>query len=174
LCPEADGFRVAWRLDDAKFGAGDPVAELPRSMVGAPTVALDGEAVAAVDDAGHLPLSVSDAESDDGEPVRRWSVLRSTVGPIEVSYPARPDHEEPRPATPPLELRREGGGLSGALKWFLVLPVIPESSTFQLRWEQPSGPATERTGRRSAAWVRVLGTTVSSLGTGSRSSGIPI
>ena len=69
---------------------------------------------------------------------------RSTTGPVEVSYLAEPNAEEPRPATPPLELRKAGVGLSGALKCFLVLPPGPEDLTFEVRWTRSGtggGPA---------------------------------
>ncbi|MDQ3165537.1 MAG: hypothetical protein M3Q17_05150 [Actinomycetota bacterium] len=82
------------------------------------------------------------------------------MGLVEVSYLARPILDEPRPATPPLELRREGIGFSGAAKCFLVLPPGPEDLTFELRWEQPSG------GDAAENWM-----TVSSLGEGSGSDG---
>jgi predicted metalloprotease with PDZ domain len=88
-------------------------------------------------------------------------VERSTLGAVEVSYLAQPVTEEPRAATPPLELRAEGVGLSGALKCFLVLPEGPEDLTFELRWTSPEGvdgPAD--------SWVAV-----SSLGEGSRRDG---
>jgi predicted metalloprotease with PDZ domain len=116
--------------------------------------------VAAADNAGPLRL-VSSVEHDvDGEPARRWSVERASVGPVEVSYLARPIVDEPRPATPPLELRREDTGLSGALKCFLVLPPGPEDLTFLLRWEQPAETRTAENGM-----------TVSSLGEGSGRDG---
>lgn len=108
---ESDGLRVVWRLDGVALHAGHPMAQLPLSIAGAPAIVLDGEALAAADDAGPLRL-VSAVQNDaDGESVRRWRVERASVGPVEVSYLARPILDKPRPATPPLELRREGSGL---------------------------------------------------------------
>lgn len=142
---EPGGIRVAWRLDSAAVAVGEVVAQLPLSIAGAPSVELDAEAVAAADAAGPLPL-VSTVEDDpDGEPVRRWRAERDTVGPVDLSYLARPIDAEPLAATPPLELRREGTGLSGALKCLLVLPSGPEDATFELRWEQPSSDSGETT-----------------------------
>jgi predicted metalloprotease with PDZ domain len=125
-------------LDHVALKAGQSLGQLPLSIAGAPTVQLEGETVAATDELGPVPLVTSVAESDDGEHLRCWSVGRSTVGPVEVSYLAEPVDAQPRPATPPLELRREGAGLSGALKCFLVLPPGPEDLTFELRWNIPA------------------------------------
>jgi len=104
------GVRVKWRLDDVGLNAGEPLCQLALPIAGAPTLQLDGE-VSATDEAGTDPLVTS--LDDDGDEVRTWSVGRSTSGPIEVSYLAEPVAAEPRPATPPLELRGEGVGLSG-------------------------------------------------------------
>jgi predicted metalloprotease with PDZ domain len=137
--PEQEVLRVSWRLDGATFEAGDAVARLPLSIAGAPTLRLGDDAVVALDDHGPLGLSAGLVEDDDGDRLRAWSVTRSTVGPVQVSYPAEPDPDEPRAATPPLELRAEGGGLSGALKCFLLLPPGPEDATFELRWTGSDG-----------------------------------
>lgn len=140
LAVDPRGVLVRWRLDDVALDAGEPLAQLPRSIAGAPTVQLEDEAVAATDELGPIPLACRPAEDDDSVQLRRWSVGRSTAGPIEVSYLAEPVAVQPRPATPPLELRGEGAGLSGALKCFLVLPPGPEDLTFELRWNRPAGP----------------------------------
>ena len=119
---EPDGVRVVWRLEGAAFDTGEAVAELPLSIAGAPTIELADDELSAADDAGPLGLVRSVEDDAEGEPAHRWRAERAGVGDVEVSYLARPDAAEPRPATPPLELRREGTGLSGALKCFLVLP----------------------------------------------------
>ena len=156
----ADGLRVEWQLQGVAFDALQPLAQLPLSIAGAPTIELDADAVTATDDAGELPLVSSVEDDADGDPVRRWSVERASVGAVAVSYLARPIVDEQRPATPPLELRREGSGLSGAFKCFLVLPLGPQDSTFELRWAQPAA------GGAAEGWM-----TVSSLGEGSGSDG---
>lgn len=136
LAVEPQGVRVTWRLDGIELRAGQPLGQLALSIAGAPTVQLDG-AVTAMDQRGQVPLDTGLAEDDEGEEVRRWGVARATYGPIEVSYLAEPVTAEPRGATPPLELRREGVGLSGALKCFLVLPPGPDELTFEVRWSRP-------------------------------------
>jgi predicted metalloprotease with PDZ domain len=152
---EPDGVPVGWRLDGVSFEAGEPFAMLPLSIAGAPTLELGDDALAAADDAGGLRLVRSVEDDGDGDPVHLWRIGRASVGPVEVTYLARPDTDEPRPATPPIELRREGAGLSGALKCFLVLPVGREDLPFELRWEE------QEEGDFAAAW-----TFVSSLGEG--------
>ncbi|MGI8522258.1 MAG: hypothetical protein ACR2K3_02965 [Nocardioides sp.] len=119
---------------------GEPLGQLPLSIAGAPTIELPEDALTASDDAGALALALVTSVADDaeGEPVRRWAVGRATTGSVQVSYLARPIADEPRSA-PPLELRREGTGLSGAVKGFLVLPPGPEDLAFELQWVQPAG-----------------------------------
>ncbi len=129
---------VKWQLRDVVLDEGEPLGQLPLSIAGAATLQLDGEALRASADHGAIPLVTSLTENENGEPLRQWSVERPTTGPVELSYLAKPVSEEPRPATPPLELRAEGGGLSGALKCFLVLPPGPEDLTFGLRWDTPA------------------------------------
>jgi len=160
LTVRADGLWVRWRLDAVALHAGQRLAQLPLSIAGAPSIELDGEALAASDDAGPLRLVSSVEHDGDGESVRVWTVQRASAGPVEVSYLARPIVDEPRPGTPPLELRREGSGLSGALKSFLVLPPEPADCAFELRWEQSTGP------RGVENWMAV-----SSLGEGFGSEG---
>lgn len=160
LTAEPGGVRVEWRLEGVVVDAGEALGQLPLSIAGAPTVELAQDALSARDDDGPIRLEISVKDDEEDEPVRRWRVDRATSGPIEVAYLARPVAEEPRPATPPLELRREGTGLSGALKCFLVLPPGPEDAAFELRWQQ-AGPDDFTDGR----------TPVCSLGEGAGESG---
>ena len=155
LAVDPRGVLVRWRLDDVAFRAGELLGQSPLSIAGAPALQIDGEIVAAVDELGPISLVTSLIEGEDGEQ-HCWSVERSTSGSVEVSYLAEPVAQEPRPATPPLELRREDGGLSGALKCFVVLPPGPEDLTFELRWDTPT-----RGDGSSDGWLAV-----SSLGEG--------
>lgn len=155
LRPEPEGLRVEWRLDGAGCAAGAPLAQLPLSIAGAPTIELDADAVVAADASGPLRLGSTVEDDPDGEPVRRWQAERDTVGPVDLSYLARPTAAAPHAATPPLELRREDTGLSGALNCLLLLPPGPEDVTFELRWEQPTPPSGQ--GARSPTFVCSLG-----------------
>ncbi|MGZ6802626.1 MAG: M61 family metallopeptidase [Nocardioidaceae bacterium] len=128
-----------WRLDGIAFDTGEILGQLSTSIADAPAIDLDDGAVTATDDLGPVPLAAGVDEVPGGPPVRHWRTARPTVGPVEVSYLAEPVSEEPRPTTPPLELRREGPGLSGALKCFLVLPPRPDDLTFEVHWKPPSG-----------------------------------
>lgn len=136
LAVEPRGVRVTWRLDGVVVSEGEPLGRLPLSVAGAPTVRLGDTDVTAADELGPVPLAMSVSEDDDGDPVRRWCVERATAGPVELSYLAEPIAEEPSPATPPLELRREGDGLSAAVKCFLILPAAPEDVAFEIRWNR--------------------------------------
>jgi predicted metalloprotease with PDZ domain len=139
LVADPRGLRVTWRLDGVALATGDVLGRLPLSVAGAPTLDLADDALVARDDRGPVPLRAGTAEGEEGEDERRWSVARPTSGPVEVSYVAEPAADEPRAATPPLELRREGGGLSGALKSFVVLPPCPDDLEFGLRWDGSRG-----------------------------------
>lgn len=157
LAVEVRGILVTWRLDDVALDEGDVLAQLPLSIAGAPTLDLDDEAVTATDEGGRLPLVRSLGEDEDGDALHVWRVGRPTSGSVSVSYLAEPVAGEPRAATPPLELRAEGGGLSGALKCFVLLPPGPEDLTFDLRWVAP--PLEGRATSGPGSW-----TAVSSLG----------
>jgi predicted metalloprotease with PDZ domain len=160
LCQVSRGLLVTWQLHDVVLDHGQALGQLPLSVAGAPTIQLDDDGVSASDDRGAIPLATSTTENKDGEAIRQWSLQRSTTGPVEVSYLAEPVSETPRPATPPLELRGEGGGLSGALKCFLLLPPGPEDLTFTLRWRARTGPGS------GGSWMAVC-----SLGEGDGSDG---
>ena len=147
---------VTCRWGGVALGPHETLAQIPDRIAGAPTIEVGRDEVTAFDDRGPLSLLVGASEDADGEPTRRWKVQRETSGTVEYSYVARPVAEEPRAAAPPLELRAEGSGLSGALKCFVLLPPGPESLTFDLRWVPPS-ELNSSTGR----WVGV-----SSLGDG--------
>ncbi len=140
LTPDPRGLWVTWRLTDVRLAAGEPLGELALSVAGAPTLPVDDLVVTARDDEGAVPPHRSRVERDD-DPWCVWSAGRTTSGPVEVSYLAEPVAEEPRAATPPLELRREGGGLSGALKTFVVLPPGPDDLGFELRWDSSGADA---------------------------------
>jgi predicted metalloprotease with PDZ domain len=135
---EPDGLRVGWRLTGVGVGAGEVLARLPLSIAGAPTIELSGAEFSAREEQGSLLLVATDRADEEAVLVRSWTAQRASVGAITVDYLARPHEAEPLAATPPLELRRDGGGLSGALKCFLVLPPGPEDLTFELGWEHPS------------------------------------
>ena len=154
LAVDPRGVLVRWRLDDVAFRAGELLGQSPLSIAGAPALQIDGEIVAAVDELGPISLVTSLIEGEDGEQ-HCWSVERSTSGSVEVSYLAEPVAQEPRPATPPLELRREDGGLSGALKCFVVLPPGPEDLTLSCVGTHRRGATVPPTvGWLFPAWVR--------------------
>lgn len=139
LAVDPPGLMVTWLLDGVALRAGDTLGQLPLSIAGAPTVEIPGDAVTATDTRGPVPLDVSVTESEDGSRLCCWRVGRATSGAVEVTYRAEPAAADPLPATPPLELRAEGVGLSGALKCFLIVPPGPEDLTFEVRWSGLGG-----------------------------------
>jgi predicted metalloprotease with PDZ domain len=139
LAHDPRGLMVGWRLDGVGFDAGEVLVQLSTSIAGAPTIDLADDAVAATDDLGPIPLTAAVDDVVDDTPVRRWRTTRRTTGAVEVSHLAEPVAAGQRPATPPLELRREGLGLSGALKCFVLLPPGPEDITFEVHVESPPG-----------------------------------
>jgi predicted metalloprotease with PDZ domain len=149
---EPDGLRVRWHLTGVHVEAGGVVAQLPWSIAGAPKIDLTETAIAASDDHGRLELVAADHEDEEGIPIRHWTAQRATTGGLTVDYLARPVHTEPLAATPPLELRRESGGLSGALKCFLVLPPGPEDLTYTLRWNKPLAEADASSWTAVTSW----------------------
>jgi len=160
LAVQPRGIFVGWRLNDVEFDVGDCLGQLPVFVAGTPSVDLKADDIAASDGLGALDLRMSLREGDEGELLKVWEVGRSTRGPVDVSYLARPITEPPTAATPPLDLRAEGVGICGALKCLLVLPPGPENLTFELHWNPP-----EREGG-PGSWLAV-----SSLGEGIGSEG---
>jgi predicted metalloprotease with PDZ domain len=138
LAPLAEGVRVRWRLEGVTLPAHGVLAEIPVEIAGTPTVALGEPGLRAVDERGVLEL-VTAVEDVDGTRLRRWRVRRATAGPLEVSYLALPADVASRPGTPPLDLRREDGGGSGALSCFVVLPPGPADTRVELRCTPADG-----------------------------------
>ena len=67
--------------------------------------------------------------------LRGWTVQRASVGSITVAVSGSAERRGAARGDTTAGLRREGGGLSGALKCFLVLPPGPEDLIFELRWQ---------------------------------------
>lgn len=147
---ESGGLRVGWSLSGVAVSAGGVVARLPLSIAGAPTIALPGDELSVTDELGPLPVTAVDEDGEDGEGERVWTTARASRGIIAVEHLAQPMEAEPPAATPPLELRREGGGLSGALKTFVALPPGPEDLAFELVWRNQSTAEGSPTGWMAA------------------------
>jgi hypothetical protein len=140
LSIDSDGLQVVGRWDGLVLARGEVLGEIRMFIAGAPCVALEADEFAARDERGPLPLREATTEGE-GEPVRRWTVERATKGRIVVSYLATAVTEWLPSPHPPLELRREADGFSGAFKCFLVLPPGVEEASFELTWESASDAA---------------------------------
>lgn len=145
------GVAVRWRLEGQRFDDGETIGSLPVLIAGAPTSPV--EALVVTDDQGRLPVHNGVVEEAERGVVRVWRTSRPSAGPVEVSYLAPPVDEEPAGAVPPLELRREGAGLSGVAKCFLVLPPEHVDPTFELHCVRPPDAA-------GWSWVTSLGEAV--------------
>lgn len=142
LSSEADGLKVDSRWDGLELRAGEVLGQIRLSIAGAPCIDLPADALTAGDERGPLPLSPA-MDTAEGEQVRQWTVQRATKGQITFTYKARAIAEWLPSPNPPLELRREGDGFSGAVKCFLVTPPSVGEVSFDLAWESSATP-TER------------------------------
>lgn len=137
LEPTSAGLLVEWELEPVELANGEVVALLPHAIAGAPVIELAAEELQARDAIGPVLLGYDEEVSDQGASVRTWRASRATTGPVSVSYLARPVEVEPIAGRPPVDLRREGEGLSGAIKGFLAQPAVEHVGDVRLRWRQP-------------------------------------
>lgn len=88
------------------------------------------------DDQGPLALKqLEDVSEFDGMVVwRKWQAVRSTAGTVKIRYRVRVPKYDSRPG-PPFDLRRYGGGVSGAGCGFMALPEADGSFTLRLHWD---------------------------------------
>lgn len=128
-----DRLRVSYVCHGLSVPAGAVVAKLPGRVAGLSTIPVDAMELDVRDDLGRVPVHHS-MTSDDDDPVHCWQTPRPTRGPLRVSYIARPPGEVPAGAHPPLDLRAEGGGLSGCGRLFLALPPAEGPVDLRLRW----------------------------------------
>jgi hypothetical protein len=137
LSIESGHMRVRQAWDDLVLLAGDLVGQVRESVAGAPCIRLDATVFEAHDDDGPLSLSVQSATTH-GTPVQTLIAERDTHGRVVLTYLAVPAVDWPSTPNPPLELRRERDGFTGALTCFLVLPPDTDDATFALTWDPSS------------------------------------
>jgi hypothetical protein len=113
------------------------------TVAGVPASVVTQRHLTASDDLGPMPLACTTTGSGVvTRPLwRRWTVGRPSVGQVEVRYlaPYRTVDTHTAAGHPPLDLRREGGGVTGTGVSFLALP--PPSGRWQigLRWQASGG-----------------------------------
>lgn len=143
---QADSYlEVRMRLAAPRLAAGAILVHLPLRIVGIPTARYDGNALAATDDRGSLPLTAEEEPAAPQWLYRHWKVQRATVGDVILTY-----HAPPRPVTaatnngPLFDLREEAGGFAGAGIGFLALPVKEGPFHVRLKWDLSQAPAGSR------------------------------
>jgi hypothetical protein len=137
------------------------LAELPVMVAGVPASMVRERDLTAVDELGLVPLTGMVTDSPVvAWPSRRWLVGRPTVGEVEVCYvaPYRTVDRDTRAGHPPLDLRREAGGVTGTGVTFLAVPPPSGRWRLTLRW-QPSGSAISGVSSLGVGDVATEGTT---------------
>ena len=131
---EVSHVEIAMVLEGIRAEAGAPLVRLPLVVNNVDTVAADLDDVAARDSRGPLRLTAQ----QDGEgagAARAWVPDRATEGAISLHYRVPiGSRTATRGAAPPLELRSEGGGFSGAGSTFLLLPPGATPAMLSVRW----------------------------------------
>lgn len=135
-----DGIGVRYRISGPDFVAGEVVAALPVSVAGVPAARIDGGSVVFSDDKGTMPCRLEPGTSPDGDEQLRWRAGRRSRGSVEVSYfaPARVVDATTKDGQPPVDLRRESGGVTGQGKVFLALPPIDGLWNLTVTWAGPA------------------------------------
>lgn len=141
LSPHAAGgdasyMGVKMTLQAPALKAGDPLVRAPMRLVGIPMPRFDGDAIQARDDAGAIPLTASEEPPTPQGVYRRWSVGRTTVGDVVISYKAPPRQVTAATNNGPLfDLREQDGGLAGSGHGVVVTPVAPGPYRVKLNWD---------------------------------------
>lgn len=126
---------VSMVLDGLGTGAGATLVRLPLVVTNVDTVATDLRDVEARDTRGVLALTLRD-EGEGAAAARHWLADRATEGPVTLRYRVPiGSRTATRGAAPPLELRSEAGGFSGAGSTFLLLPPQAPPARLSVRWD---------------------------------------
>ncbi|WP_044563134.1 hypothetical protein [Azospirillum sp. B4] len=122
--------------------AGAPLLRLPLVTNNVKSVAETLSNLAAADAGGPVELAAKDDADRPTRAYRHWTAARSVRGMLTVRYRAPiTTLANPRGAAPPLELRTDGGGFSGATDTFLILPDTETAYGMAIRWDlSASGP----------------------------------
>jgi len=141
--PGQDGYiGVTMTIQAPNLQAGSPLVRLPLTLVGIPGARYDGNALTAHDDAGSLPLTLSQEPATVEGVYRCWSVARATKGDVVLTFKAPPRVVTSSTNNGPLfDLREENGGFEGAGVSFMVTPVAEGPYKVHLKWDLSDMPA---------------------------------
>jgi hypothetical protein len=143
------GDRASVDYVDVRLAVGEPdvpsggsALRMPLVIVGIPTARYDGNAIAARDASGELPLTQQDEAPTPTGTYRRWLASRASVGDVTYTFRAVPRVVSASTRTGPLfDLRAEGQGLNGAGITFLALPDTKQPYRVSLSWDLSAMPA---------------------------------
>lgn len=121
---------------DVRVAAGKPLLRLPLVSSNVVTVAGSLRDLRVMDSRGEVALTARDDSPSGLMYFRHWYADRPVAGTVTIRYRAPITNAlNPRGAAPPLELRTESGGFSGAASTFLVLPETDRAYRIALRWD---------------------------------------
>jgi hypothetical protein len=128
--------RMTFAADGIEAGAA--FLRTPVKFAGVDAVAYSDDEVEVTDARGAVPIEQVLDDPDAGGFLywRRWTAGRSIDGEVTLSYRAPLTVMTPKlGAGPPFDLRPQGGGLSGSLNTFLVMPDTDRPFMIDIRWE---------------------------------------
>lgn len=146
---------VALTLPADGTPAGAPLLAMPVVLANTESAARALTGIEASDAAGPLDL----VAKDDPEALvfhRHWTASRAVVGTLHVRYRAPVDNTPPRRGSgPPIMLRIDGDGFSGAGNMFLMLPEAKTPYPITIDWDlsqmAPGATATSSYGEGDVA-----------------------
>jgi hypothetical protein len=122
----------------ADVAVGEPFLRTPVKFAGVSGVEYSNGDLVVVDDSGSVPIEQTQDDPDAGGFLywRRWTAGRPVNGEVELRYRAPIRLMTPRlGAGPPFDVRPQGGGLSGAMNTFLIMPDSERPFMIDIAWE---------------------------------------
>jgi hypothetical protein len=139
----AVAINITLRITDTRLKSGSPLLTLSLNRGTTPTLQYDGDALAASDDSGPLPLTYEDTSERNAD--RTWSATRDPAGQVTVRVKAVP-RKTVTPGGPRIDLRYDRGGIIGFGYGFLPHPPANEDWEVHVDWDIPdSAPSGTRT-----------------------------
>lgn len=131
-------LEVGLRFGGSPVSANETLVQLPLVSGNLVTAANDVTQLTARDDIGLIPLTTREAGAGSAG-LRQWVATRAVHGTVALSYqiPAQGRTGEQGPGTP-VELRADGGAISGAASAFLLLPPGEGRYRLSLDWDLSS------------------------------------
>jgi hypothetical protein len=139
---DADGnpawIDVTMTFPGGELAAGDSFLRAPVEFAGVSAVEYSNGDLTIVDESGAIPLYQALDDPDAGGFLywRRWTATRAIDGNVELRYRAPVTLVKPRLGSgPPFDVRPQGGGLSGSLNTFLIMPDTERPFMIDIGWD---------------------------------------